>query len=358
MDRREYLRILGLSTLGLTGGSLYFNRCTSDKSAIKNWAWMHARRYPAPDDWKRKFATMKQHGFDAALILADRTTLEKILPLGKEAGVEIHNWIITLQCRKEEIIDDHPDWFTVSRQGDSSIHKPPYVPYYKWFCPSHVEVQEYVKDVVSDLADLDDLKGIHLDYVRHSDVILPIGIQPRYDLVQDKEYPEFDICYCSVCREMFKEQEGIDPMEISDPADHQAWLQFRYEGVTRLVNQLSVVTHEKEKMLTAAVFPSPNIARRLVRQDWPHWKLDAVLPMMYHKYYNENVHWIKKITLEGTQSLSPKTPLYSGLHIAMLTPDELVQAREFALEGGAKGIVLFTAEAMTDAHWNKLGVLG
>ena len=79
--------------------------------------------------------------------------------------------------------------------------------------------------------------------------------------------------------------------------------------------------------------------------------------MMYHKYYNENVQWIKKITLEGTQSLSPKTPLYSGLHIAMLTPDELVQAREFALEGGAKGIVLFTAEAMTDEHWRSLKMI-
>jgi hypothetical protein len=75
---------------------------------------------------------------------------------------------------------------------------------------------------------------------------------------------------------------------------------------------------------------------------------------MYHKYYNENVEWIKTVTREGVDSLSSNTKLYSGLHISMLTPGELAKATEFAFEGGANGIVLFTATAMTDEHWESL----
>lgn len=354
MNKREFLRILGLGTLGLTSGSLFLNRCTKTKAPAKNWAWISANRYSSPDEWKRIFERMKKHGIDAALVLAGKETIETILPIGKQTDIEMHNWIITLECRDEEIIKNHPDWFTINRNGVSSLEKPPYVPSYKWLCPSQKEVQEYVQSIVSELADFDDLKGIHLDYIRHPDVILPIGIQPRYNLVQDKEYPEFDFCYCPVCRELFKEKEGIDPLELEEPTSSAAWGQFRYDSITNLVNQLSVVAHQKNKMLTAAVFPSPAIARRMVHQDWPRWHVDAVLPMMYHKYYNENVEWIEKVTREGVESLSSNTKLYSGLHISMLTPGELAKATEFAFEGGANGIVLFTATAMTDEHWESL----
>ena len=81
--------------------------------------------------------------------------------------------------------------------------------------------------------------------------------------------------------------------------------------------------------------------------------VDGVLPMMYHKYYNENVEWIKKVTKEGKKELPASIPLYSGLHISMLEPEELPLAVKNALDGGADGIVLFTAWSMTDKHWEK-----
>ncbi|MCK4344362.1 MAG: hypothetical protein KAX05_03680 [Bacteroidales bacterium] len=76
---------------------------------------------------------------------------------------------------------------------------------------------------------------------------------------------------------------------LEDPPSYQSWFQFRYDSVTNLVNQLSVITKERGKKLTAAVFPSPSIAKKLVRQEWTKWNLDAVFPMMYHNYYEEDV---------------------------------------------------------------------
>ena len=76
--------------------------------------------------------------------------------------------------------------------------------------------------------------------------------------------------------------------------------------------------------------------------------------MMYHKYYNEDVEWIKRVTREGVEALGSKAPLYSGLHISMLTPEELARATRLAYEGGASGVCLFTATAMSNEHWTTL----
>ena len=37
--------------------------------------------------------------------------------------------------------ENHPEWFTVSRNLESSLEHPPYVGYYKWVCPSRGPVR-------------------------------------------------------------------------------------------------------------------------------------------------------------------------------------------------------------------------
>ena len=99
----------------------------------------------------------------------------------------------------------------VSREGKSCLEHPPYVPYYKWLCPTRegarVHVRERIERVAADPA----VDGVHLDYVRFPDVILPLGLWDKYGLVQDHEMPEYDFCYCEACRDDFRDQTGLDP---------------------------------------------------------------------------------------------------------------------------------------------------
>ena len=162
-----------------------------------------------------------------------------------------------------------------------------------------------------------------------------------------------------MCRERSRRTAGIDPRTLADPSAHDAWRQYRYDSITDVVNLLSDEVHRGGKPITAAVFPTPTIARTLVRQDWTRWKLDAVLPMIYNGFYKEDVPWIERATREGVAALGGKAPLHAGLYVPDLSPADLAAAAERALAGGAQGVSVFEATLLSPEHWAALsGIIG
>jgi len=303
------------------------------------------------DDWKRDFTELRKSGISNIFLSAEAEDLENALRYAANYNLQIHTWIFTMICNDEDIIKNHPDWFTVNGLGKHSHENPQYVGYYKWLCPTHPEVQEYLKERIKKLCTIPELAGIHMDYIRYCDVILPIGLQPNYNLIQTKEEPQFDYCYCEHCRSASKQKSGIDPVDLIDPSENPTWLQFRYDSITNIVNTLAEIIHAHNKIATAAVFPT--IMQKNVRQEWHNWKLDAVYPMLYHSCYNEDISWIKNEVQKGKQLLQ-STKLHSGLYIPSIEPNELIRAIEFAVEGDAKGVSLFDFNAMKEHHWKIL----
>ena len=366
MDRRTFLHDLVAGSIGAAGllptiTTLACHTFSTRKS--KNWVWITPDTKSTENDWKSRFEKLKATGFDAILpeIYAGRGAffsserlpvlaewLEQLLPIAHSFDLEVHAWMWTMPCLLEDVQKNHPDWYNVNRLGESSVNKPAYVNYYKFLCPAKEEVHEFIQGTVNELAQFD-IDGIHLDYVRYPDVILAKGLWAKYDIVQDKEYPQYDYCYCDTCRSKFKDQSGIDPMDIKDPSTHQEWIQFRQNQVTNLVNnKLIPIGRKHGKIMSAAVFPN----WKNVRQEWRAWKLDAVLPMLYNRFYLEDSEWIKRQCEEGIRSLQHDTELYSGLML-----DEPDKFKEYVLksfEGGAQGISVFSFRGLKDDHLNML----
>ncbi len=349
MDRREFLATVS-TALAMLGTRAPAANTAGPRAASgkKHWAWMRGAVGPL-DDWRRKLAEMRAAGINAVLIGGTADFYRAHVPAAREEGVELHAWIFTLM--RGEPVKTHPDWYAISRDGISTADKPPYVDYYRFLCPSRDEVREYLVGVVRDLAAIDGLAGIHLDYIRYPDVILPVALWPKYKLVQDKEYPQFDFCYCGVCRDRFRRRSGSDPLHIPDPPAHASWRQYRYDAVTALVTLLADAARVHNRLTTAAVFPTPEIAKALVRQEWTKWTVNAVLPMVYHSFYNEDVPWIERATREGVEALRGRIPLYTGLYVPDLPPADLARAARHALSGGANGICLFQGNTLTPEHW-------
>ena len=359
MNRRTFLHTLGAGAVFGRHGDIplsppqHSSRDSKPEKrnapvSLKNWAWMRGD-IKSMDDWRRKLAAMRAAGIEAILIGGGADFYRTAIPAARQEGLEVHAWIFTMM--RGEHVKTHPEWYAVSRRGDSTAEKPPYVDYYRFMCPARDEVKQYLAGYVRGLAQIDGLAGVHLDYIRYPDVILPVALWPKYNLVQDKEYPEFDYCYCRVCRDRFKRQAGVDPLELPNPPGHAAWLRYRYDTINEMVRLLAEEARAQKKLVTAAVFPTPAIARALVRQDWVRWPVDAVLPMVYHAFYKEEVAWIERATREGVSALGGRMPLYAGLYVPDLTPDALGSAVDCALAGGAQGISLFQGNTLTAAHW-------
>jgi hypothetical protein len=102
------------------------------------------------------------------------------------------------------------------------------------------------------------------------------------------------------------------------------------------------------KPISAAVFPTPTIARKLVRQAWDEWPVDAVFPMLYHGFYEEELAWIGEGVIEGQDAirsrgreLNKPRRLFAGLYLPSLDPEERDRAVQIARTAGADGISFF-----------------
>jgi len=341
-NRRKFLKegmLASLSVAILPGLSHAAALAPTLKKNFKHWVWTNPNLKDTTEELAIRYRQYYQAGIRGIFFEHDS---EKHFRAAKEQKLEAHYWIWTMNRGEKSLLENHPDWYAKNRKGESCADHPPYVNYYRWLCPTKEKVREYLESVYAAALQKDYIDGIHLDYVRFSDVILPVNLWADYKLVQTSEAPEFDYCYCSDCQEKYKKETGVTLSEVEFPEASPSWRQFRYQQVNQVVERLSVLAAKHKKPITAAVFPTPDIARRNVKQDWVNWNINGVCPMIYHGFYKENVSWIGMAVAEGVKALQGKFPLYAGLYLSDFKNDnELQQGIEFALENGAGGVSLF-----------------
>lgn len=311
------------------------------------------------------FSKWKEHGLCGVCYNAGGFNVEKHARAAKIAhanGLEYHAWIPAMLKG-----DADSTWYAVNRNGESAYRVQAYVPYYKCMCPNNPDVVNYLVTEYGRIADIPEVDFVHLDYIRYVDVILARGLWEKYGRVMNEEYPTADYCYCDKCVADFKKATGIDIRTVKDPSMCDQWKRFRYDVVTRLVNKIADAVHAKGKKVSAAVFPGPeSYAKKLVRQEWNKWNIDAFFPMNYNDFYLEPASWVGEITREEVASVNGRKPVYSGLFICRdwknkakikdpeghgLIPSEIGEAISGSMKAGAAGVALFVPGNMTDEHW-------
>ena len=342
MDKRTFLKQLGLGSAAMMALPGLMTSCEpASQEEFKLWMWLGGGADKSTSEWTEQLTRLKNLGFHGVLAGGGKEGLQTAIPIAKSLGLEIHAWLWTMNRPGDQEAQSHPEWYAVSREGNSSLDVNPYVGYYQWLCPSKPEVQEWITKGMLEVCDLEGLDGIQLDYVRYCDVILPRGLWEKYDLVQDHEMPQFDFCYCDTCRGKFKAVQGYDPLDLEDPSQDEAWRNFRYDSITNLVNNIAREVHKRNKKISASVFATPTLARKLVRQAWDEWDLDFVFPMIYYKFYDEPVSFVQSATEEGLNALNGSKPLYTAQYLHDKTNEELQQAIDAIKAAGAQGIAFY-----------------
>tara|TARA_R110000796_G_scaffold35017_3_gene90061 strand:+ start:10448 stop:11584 length:1137 start_codon:yes stop_codon:yes gene_type:complete len=347
--------ILALSIISCgTKEEKTIDESTTTESSFEYGVWMGADAKRTDEDYAQEFEKYKNAGIDEVLINTNTNPelLKRLTPIAREKGLRVHAWLMAMNRPYDSVALQHPDWYIVSKEGKSSFDTRPYVDYYQWLCPTRKESREYVLSLVEGLAKVEGIESVHLDYIRFPDIFLPIGLLPKYNLVQDEELPEYDFCYCDACISAFEKLHHKNPLESKNTAIDMEWKNFRLNAIKSVVDDAYKIVHKYNKNLTAAVFPYPEMADHMVRQRWDKWDIDEVYPMIYHGFYNEEIDWIGYATKQGVTDLSAKkVGLNTGVYLPPFkSSEELKEAILLAKENGAKGVTFFDGPALTEEY--------
>lgn len=311
------------------------------------WTWCH---YSENTDWDKYLAELTETGIRGLILQSGPEGLEKVIPVAEKYGVTVYAWMWIMN--NGGIAYLHPEWLDYNRNGESLKDKKAYVDYYKFLSPIIPGVRKAIAEGVEKTAAVKGLGGISMDYCRYVDQVLPTSLWPQYGIVQDKEYAEWDYGYHPEMIKAFVKKHGYDPSKAEDPSLDSVWLQFRLDRVTEVADMVGRIAHKHGMAISASPFPTPEMSRRMVRQDWGKWKLDVAFPMIYQGFYYGDAAWIAECVRECVEA-KPETEIFCGLHV----PDfygggrdgkpTLTQAMEAAIGAGAKGVAFYTYDALT-----------
>ena len=308
------------------------------------WTWMEDREGL---DLDSLFIQMDEAGIDGLMLyVPDREDYVKAAALAKEHGVTLYAWIWTLNPRaqRQQLIEEHPDWHDVNRNGESMSSFKAYVNSYKFLSPAVPEVREFVKSMVSDVCEIDGIEGICLDYCRMVDCVLPISLGHRYGIAGDGEVdPQYDFGYHPLAVQRFVDEYGYDPRTKEDPSRDENWCKFRQQMVTEVANLAAEEARKHGLKVTASPFTSVGLASFMVAQDFPKWDLDIVFPMAYSDFYSMEPGFVYDATAQNKAMGNPKTVTGCGLGAELGGDfDSLKECMDAAFSAGAQAISLYT----------------
>lgn len=308
------------------------------------WTWLD---YRPGMNFDSICTVMNEVGIDGVMLNAPTPDdYRQAIPIARKHGIEVYAWLWTMNLEhdRDAVLKEHPEWFSVNREGKSLADTTAYVDYYKFMCPALPEVREHIRKKVAAYCEVEGLNGIAIDYHRFVDVVLPTTLWPKYGIVQDREYPQWDFGYHPEMIRLFKEKYGYDPREQEDPSTDEKWLQFRCDQITEVANMIAETVHSYGKKMAASPFPTPAMSRKMVRQDWGKWNLDIVFPMVYHTFYTGDVSFISDCTIDNVKQKNPMTTLYCG----MTASDDarMFACMDEALNNGAEGVAIFTVSGL------------
>ncbi len=339
-------------------GTLNAAARTAPQAAVplpKYWTWVS---YSERRDWNAYFTRLTDTGLKGILLQGSPAQLEKVIPLARQYGVTVFAWVWVMN--NGGIAREHPEWLDYNREGYSLAEKKAYVDYYKFLSPIIPGVRKAIYEQMKRYAEVEGLGGISLDYCRYVDQILPTSLWPTYGIVQDREYAEWDYGYHPDMLRAFEKRYHYNPLEKGETiATDSLWLQFRLDAVSEVANQIGDIAHRQGLSISASPFPTPEMARRMVRQDWARWRLDAVFPMIYHGFYYGDATWIAQCVRDCVRD-KPGPPVYCGLMASdfrrgSTISDEgvhrptLGEALDSAFAAGATGISFYTFDQLGDS---------
>lgn len=238
-----------------------------------------------------------------ALAGSDLDPLDHLVRFGAAVGVRIHAWgnVFFVWSDKDgslpsspaHIVNRHPDWLL--RPGGVKYLDP--VGGSDWegiyINPANTAAREHTLAVFTDIVSRYRVEGFHYDYVR---------------------YPQ--VTYAE------------------SPKDHEHVTALVREGAKRLRRARPGI------VISAAVFPDPDVAQGRVLQRWPEWAAEGLVDLLCPMAYRRDTAEVERVLIRA-RAAAPRTEMWGGL-MAYKGERELLRDQvRAASAAGCEGAILF-----------------
>lgn len=271
------------------------------------------------------------------------------IELAHKQGIKVHAWINIFRIGKDKnvpvIKSLGKDIVTCDGTGKSMLNYSrsilPDGGY--WLDPGDQAVQKYQQQIIEEiLTGYPDVDGIHLDFIRYPYSTLNPGSQ--WAKKEDFGYGKRSV-------ERFIVRYGYSPlkMDLQDRFKTQQWDQWRRDQISQFVASTYKLCRNIRKniQLTVAAQAWTDRAYMVAYQDWRYWLEKEIVDAVVIMNYSTDRRLAKNIS-QAAINLPYKKPVYIGLgaYLMLDKPDLLFLEIKDCQQLGAKGIVLFSYDAM------------
>lgn len=298
-----------------------------------------------PGDWKKTCRLLTEAGFTDILVNMQKVgvghyesrivtrsdiaaaygdQLKACVEAGKKEGIRVHAWKMCWN------LDGASSAFVAKVRKEGRLQMRDDGRPQLWLCPSVKANRELEIAATGEIAALQPVSGVHLDFVRFADS---------------------HVCFCPVCRSSFMRDTGSD--RVDWPADvryggklWKAFSRWRAGQMSAFVRDASAAVKAARPgvAVSAAVFGRYPMCAESVGQNWGEWLrngyLDFVFPMDYtsdHAKFGDLVRTQMALTEAGR--------IYPGLGVTALEsrlgPVETIDQIVLIRREGARGFALF-----------------
>jgi uncharacterized lipoprotein YddW (UPF0748 family) len=276
-------------------------------------------------------------------------------------GIRVHAWINALSLSENRnatiLARLGPDAVQVDRKGRSVLSypdlevPPPDRTWYRmgtrqvWIDPATPTVPATLAAIVAELVTAyPTLDGVHLDYIRHPDV-LPFSPGSRFGV-------GLDFGYGAASRARFERETGLAAPFGDSVANADRWDDWRRERVTEIVQRIGAAARSAKPAIevSAAVWAYADRGYLSIFQDWRGWLdarlVDFAVPMAYTTD-DRMLRYLGASLVGGVGG--DRVWLGLGSWLFTSDPARARTQRDSALAFRPAGISLFSYDAIVDS---------
>ncbi len=277
-----------------------------------------------PGNWEATLEVLEDAGITDLFVYVPRNSGNPIRAIrAAEGRVAVHAWHICWALPEQSPATlrryERENRLQISEAGEPM----------PWLCPSRPDNVESEIRRIQELAGSKGIRGVHLDYVRWQD-----------------NHP----CACEACKKSFQKSLGKKadwPAALREGPQHPEFLTWRALQIELFVKKVSLVMKDvyPEILLSAAVWPSPEVSQKRIGQNWTHWNEKGLLDFIVVMNYTESMHNFKKWIVAQRKLVGRSAKLMVGIGVdsseSRLNPRQVLAQMVTASDLGANGFVLF-----------------